>query len=242
MAKIAQGIGEALFDIPYLCFAIYVGLKMKRYGQSAFTQLFGTMAILIAFGDSFHLFPRIFALLGKGLDNSTFSLGLGKFITSITMTFFYLKLFYALESYTSRKSKLLDRASVLCAALRIVLCFFPQNNWFSKQPSLNWGIWRNIPFICLGGITVYQCLLHYFQKKDVLALQIGIAIILSFAFYLPVVFFAHKWKAIGMLMIPKTITYIWILFIGWKVFKQEQYGNSGEKILIKQERLNQKVK
>lgn len=39
----------------------------------------------------------------------------------------------------------------------------------------------------------------------------GIAVIVSFACYLPVVFLAKKKPMIGMLMIPKTIAYMYII-------------------------------
>jgi hypothetical protein len=37
---------------------------------------------------------------------------------------------------------------------------------------------------------------------------LAVLIVLSFAFYVPVVLFAKKKPAVGMLMIPKTICYI----------------------------------
>jgi len=38
-----------------------------------------------------------------------------------------------------------------------------------------------------------------------------LAIILSFAFYLPVVIGAHKKPVFGVLMFPKTCMYLWML-------------------------------
>ena len=55
---------------------------------------FGIMAVVLGVGDSFHLVPRAVALCTTGLENFTAALGVGKFITSITMTVFYILLYY----------------------------------------------------------------------------------------------------------------------------------------------------
>ena len=52
---------------------------------SAQFQLFGWMAVVLGAGDSFHLVPRALALCTTGLDSYAFQLGLGKWITSVTM-------------------------------------------------------------------------------------------------------------------------------------------------------------
>jgi hypothetical protein len=41
-----------------------------------------------------------------------------------------------------------------------------------------------------------------------------VAIALSFAFYLPVAFLAKRVPAIGALMLPKTLTYVWMIAMG----------------------------
>ena len=55
-------------------------------------RLFGMMAVLLGAGDAFHLIPRAVALCTTGLENFTVPLGLGKWITSSTMTVFYVLL------------------------------------------------------------------------------------------------------------------------------------------------------
>ena len=90
-----QAIAETTFDAVYLIFVIAVGIYMiaKSRGNRQY-QLFGIMAVVLGVGDSFHLVPRAYALCTAGLDNFTALLGIGKFITSITMTVFYVILYY----------------------------------------------------------------------------------------------------------------------------------------------------
>ena len=93
-----QGIMELLFDAAYLIFALVVGIYLIVKGKSLFFKIFGIMAAVLASGDSFHLVPRVYGLLTTGLEANAFALGLGKLITSITMTAFYVILYFILES------------------------------------------------------------------------------------------------------------------------------------------------
>ena len=47
-----------------------------------------------------------------------------------------------------------------------------------------------------------------------------LAIVLSFAFYIPVVLWADIVPLVGMLMIPKTCAYVWIVVMGYREMKQ----------------------
>ena len=55
----------------------------------------------------------------------------------------------------------------------------------------------------------------YFRKKDEEKLfrPVWILILLSFLFYIPVAVGAGAVPVLGMLMLPKTICYIWLLVI-----------------------------
>ena len=201
-----QGIMELLFDAAYLIFALTVGIYLIVKGKSRFFKMFGIMAVVLSSGDSFHLVPRVYALLTTGLEANAFALGLGKLITSITMTGFYVILYFILESVwqPENKLKLLSRISLfVLAALRIILCAFPQNDWFSYEGNLLWGILRNIPFAVIARKT-----------KDKSYLIMAVMVILSFGFYIPVVLFAHIIPVIGVLMIPKTLAYVGVVVIG----------------------------
>ena len=88
-----QAIGETSFDVVYLVTVITIGIMMilKSKGVKQYL-LFGIMAVVLGVGDSFHLVPRALALCTTGLESYTVYLGVGKLITSITMTVFYILL------------------------------------------------------------------------------------------------------------------------------------------------------
>ena len=90
-----QAIFETLFDIVYLITVIALGILMI-WGNNNRKQylLYEMMAVILGCGDAFHLVPRAVALCTTGLENFTVQLGLGKWITSITMTIFYVVLYH----------------------------------------------------------------------------------------------------------------------------------------------------
>ena len=218
-----QAIIETLFDVCYLVSVITIGIRMvKSSKNNRQIKLFGWMAIVLGAGDSFHLIPRMIALCTTGLESFTVALGLGKWITSVTMTLFYVLLYYVWrERYEIKGQKNLTTAVYLFAAIRIALCMMPQNNWLSADAPLSWGIYRNIPFAVIGLITIVLFYTSAKQNNDTAFKWMWMTIVLSFGFYIPVVLWADAIPMIGMLMIPKTCAYVWIVVIGYNAMKKE---------------------
>lgn len=218
-----QAIVETLFDAVYLISVITIGILMIRgsKGDRQF-RLFGWMAVVLGAGDSFHLVPRALALCTTGLENYTVWLGIGKWITSVTMTIFYVLLYYVWrQRYKISGQGSLTAMVYSLAGVRIVLCMMPQNQWLGAESPLSWGICRNIPFALLGLLVI---VLFYRSAKDYgdkAFRWMWLTIVLSFGFYIPVVLWADTVPMIGMLMIPKTCAYVWTVLIGYFTMKQE---------------------
>lgn len=219
-----QGIIETLFDAVYLTTVITLGILMiKNSKGNKEYLLFGIMAVVLGVGDSFHLVPRVIALNTTGLENYTIPLGIGKFITSITMTFFYILLYYVWRRRYDIKGKQGITALIyIFAALRITLCFFPQNAWSSANPPLSWGIYRNIPFALMGLLIIVLFYKSGKEENDHSFRFMWLTIVLSFAFYIPVVLWGDIFPLIGMLMIPKTCAYVWTVWIGYSDMKKSK--------------------
>lgn len=209
-----QAIMESIFDILYLLFAISTGIVLLRRNTDKLTRLLGVTALVLGCGDAFHLVPRVMDYWLAG--DFTAALGIGKLVTSITMTVFYLLLEYARrERYGIRGEKGLLSAFWVLAALRIALCLFPQNAWTSADAPVSWGIYRNLPFAVMGVLSILTWLRS--AKQDKPLRWMWLAILLSFLFYFPVVLWAQALPIIGMMMLPKTIMYIWMLCMFRKV-------------------------
>lgn len=216
-----QGIFETIFDIAYLATVITLGIIMIKGSEKYSSKwLFGIMALTLGLGDAFHLVPRSYGLLTIGLEANAVALGVGKLITSITMTIFYVILYFIWRKLYNIKGKTwLNKIILLLATVRIALCLFPQNQWLSVSSPVSWGIYRNIPFAIMGIIMIILFYKYSKLKNDKSFSNIWIAISLSFIFYVPVVLFAQTIPIIGVLMIPKTLAYVWIVIMGYKALK-----------------------
>ena len=219
----AQAIAETIFDILYLGFALITGLTMLTKGKGRLVKLAGLMTVLLGAGDAFHLVPRSYALWTKGLEANAAALGIGKFVTSITMTVFYLLLYYIWrERYGIREEKQLTAAMWILSILRIGLCLLPQNQWLQYRQPLMFGILRNVPFAVMGIVIIVIFAREIKRTKDGIFHFMPLAVGLSFGFYLPVVLFSGTAPAVGMLMIPKTLAYVWIVLMNRRLYKQER--------------------
>ena len=214
---------EPIFHVFYLTSVFFMSIKMITNGKrnnNEIVKLFGYMGFTLGFGDSFHLIPRIYALLTTGLEANAAALGIGKLITSITMTLFYVILIRIWEiRFNVKENKNIRIFAGILVVVRIILTIMPQNQWTLYNAPVSWGIYRNIPFAILGIMIVYLILKKANEYNDKVFKKIGILVIVSFACYIPVVLFATMFRLVGILMIPKTLAYLWIVYIGFKEVK-----------------------
>lgn len=202
--------GESTFDILYLLFAIITGIVILIKHRNKNDVLMGTAALVLGLGDSFHLIPRV---LNYFIDaDFTWYLGFGKLVTSITMTIFYIFVFWLYKSVYNKDDKSTKTTGItiyVLAILRVALCLAPGNKWFTGEGSMLWAVLRNLPFIVIGLIVV--CLYFKVRKEDKYLSRLWLYTTLSFLFYIPVAVFASLLPMLGMLMLPKTVCYVLML-------------------------------
>ena len=213
--------GESFFDILYLLFAIILGIRMlKLASKDSSGKLMGTAVLILGLGDAFHLVPRV---LNYFVDSDfTAALGVGKLVTSVTMTVFYIFVFWIWQKLYDMKGSTVKTGKIIyvLAAVRIILCLLPQNHWFTNEGSVTWGIIRNVPFVLIGAIIVY---LYYIKKDKIRSMKnIWLLVTLSFLFYIPVAVGASVVPMLGMLMLPKTVCYLIMIWIFYKNAKKEK--------------------
>ncbi len=213
---------EIIFNILYLIGIWSLVLFMQRgrdriQPQDTRTARYFFWAFfLLAFGDTFHVGSRVIAYMSsQGLELDVnllgWSFGLvgwSSLATAITVTFFYLLLLLAYtarfqESYNAWISGLF-----VIGGVRLGLLLLPVNHWNQVVPPQPWGIIRNIPLIVVGLAAAFCYLKSAAVEQDREFLWIGIMILVSYFFYLPVILFVQRIPALGMLMIPKTLAYV----------------------------------
>lgn len=197
--------GESAFDFLYLLFAIIGGCMILRRAENRTQKYMGAAALILGCGDAFHLIPRVMNYFSEA--DFTTALGIGKLVTSISMTVFYLLLYYIwLGLFRMREKQSLTASLRILVIIRIVLCLLPQNGWMENSTDLIWGTIRNIPFVLIGGAV---CLLYYQKRGENRVFRdFWLYILLSFLFYIPVAVGAGLLPMLGMLMLPKTVCYI----------------------------------
>lgn len=204
---------ELIFDGLYLISAALLGLWLIFTARESTRLLWGVSALVLAAGDAFHLLPRMAAAYTGELSRFSAVMGIGKLVTSLTMTGFYLLLWHLGLRLFALSLPAQTATVYSLAVVRVALCLLPQNGWQQEQPSRVMGIYRNIPFTLQGIFVLWLYAAHAYEVPAVRFMWL--AVLLSFAFYLPVVLWADKKPKLGMLMLPKTCAYIWIICMGF---------------------------
>lgn len=172
--------------------------------------------LVLGMGDLFHIVAQahrsltgIEGVAGTWGGREVSWIGAGAFATSFTLTFFYLfALLYRQEGLNLPWTGV-EKAIVGLLAVRLLLLFFPQNNWGGTAPE--WRIYRNIPFTLAGLSLAYLFLRSAPMIPNPTGkwlAGIGWAVVISFACYLGTILLVDRYPMAGILMLPKTIAYV----------------------------------
>jgi hypothetical protein len=225
---------EIVFDVFYLATIwTLVGImsyKLRTLPQNMFrlAKVIRTAFFFLVLGDTGLLGSRIIAYAAGGLAYSPAFLGgsihlagLGNLSTSITVTIFYLCFLELWRRRYDRPFTLWYYVLAAAAVVRFIVMMPPQNQWQFHIAPVGWGIFRNI-FLTIQGLGVAFLILHDARRaQDRLFLTFSILIFVSFLCMWPVIPFYPRFPLIGMMMIPKTVAYMAIAFIGYKHFFQD---------------------
>jgi hypothetical protein len=100
--------------------------------------------------------------------------------------------------------------------VRFALMALPANNWNNVEPVQPWSTLRNLPLMLQGLGAAYLILRDAGRARDRTFQWIGASILISYACYIPVIFFVQRVPTIGMLMIPKTVAYVVIAVVAYR--------------------------
>lgn len=204
-----MAIFEVIFNITYLAVIWFVVIKMwKKRSLSKVNTYYFLAFLLLGFGDTFHVGFRSIAHILGDINYSMGDIkliGIGAFATGITVSITYW--FFMKAVHTEYPSQKLFNWMSVTVLIRLLILFFPQNQWFSSA-TYGWTLLRNLPLVVIGILL----LVAMFKTKDPFYKKFAWYIILSYLFYLPVILFVKFVPMVGMLMMPKTVMYLFMLF------------------------------
>ena len=207
---------EAIFDTAYLLFDLIAGFVFlaQADGRTLFV-LYGILTLTLCGGDAFHLVPRIIRAFRGSSEKIKRQLGIGLQVSSITMTVFYIILLFIWKfTFPELTAPVAVEAMIwISAIIRIVVCFLPQNNWCSDEGNPKLSILRNAVFAVTGiGVIILYAISG--NANGYHMTRMVAAILISFGCYLPVTILSKTKPKVGLLMIPKTSAYMWVMVMG----------------------------
>ena len=207
---------EAIFDAAYLIFDLIAGILFFVFSKgNPLFILYGVLTLTLCGGDAFHLIPRVIRTVRGSSDRIKRQMGRGLQISSITMTVFYIILMYVWKyTFPELNAPVAVEAMIwISAIIRIIVCLFPQNNWTTENGNMKLSIIRNAVFAVTGiGVIILYAISG--NTNGYHMTRMVAAIIISFGCYLPVTLFSKTKPKVGLLMIPKTCAYMWIIVMG----------------------------
>ena len=222
-------IGENVFNVAYLTtvwvLVVLMARKMKavKEAEKPLASRFLLAFALLAFGDSFHVGARVIeALIGPGKAMVMVGgvqasiLGLGMLVTAYTMTVFYMALADARRIRGGSKADAAFGIIEAVLGLRLVIMALPGNAWELAVPPFGMGLLRNAPLALAVILMAILFIVEGRRDGDRAWQGIGWAMVASYAFYTPVILFAAKIPALGLLMIPKTVAYVVMGLIAYR--------------------------
>lgn len=220
---------ETIFNVVYLIVIWFLVVRMTQAMPTVAPKdrkvagLVRLAFILLAAGDTGHVGFRVLAFALGGANTQTNVLGtpmslvgLGTLTTSFTVTLFYMVLVYIWQRRNNQPASWVTSLLLAAGVVRLMFMALPGNEWGSPVPPQPMSLYRNIPLILQGlGITAL-ILYSAYRSQDTAFIWIGWMIVVSYAFYIPVILFAQQIPLLGMLMIPKTCAYLAVAWIAYR--------------------------
>ncbi len=220
---------EIPFNLAYLLTLWGLVTAMNRRQSQLFptarslTRLFIGAFTLLALGDTGHLGFRVLAYLRGDLE-TTFTVfgirfglvGLGALLTAVTITFFYVVFLMLWHQRFQKPYGWFGTLLGVVLVIRLAIMLLPQNQWNNAIPPQPWSTIRNFPLMVAGLGVAYMILRDAIASSDSTFKWIGVMLLVSQAFYVPVILFVQIVPNISLLMIPKTLAYLAIAWLGWE--------------------------
>jgi len=220
---------EISFNVTYLVvvWSLVVMMRQRRSLVAARDRRVADLVLwafaLLAVGDTGHVGFRVLAYGLGDLETRLTALGvqfglvgIGALATAVTVTLFYVLVLYMWRARFEGTFGWFEYMLLAAALVRLALMALPANDWNSVEPIQPWSTLRNLPLMLQGLGVAYLILRDARGARDRTFHWIGVSILVSYACYIPVIFFVQRAPVIGMLMIPKTVAYVVIAALAYR--------------------------
>jgi hypothetical protein len=228
---------ELIFNLSYLVslWGLVIAMRGRRdrvpVEQRPEAERLREAFTLLAVGDTGHLVMRSVSLArgeGRGFiryrGQKASLIGLGGMATSLTITLFYVLTLDAWRLRFRKSWNRLTESLLGLSVVRLLMLAMPFNRWDRDETPEGWGVDRNLPLLAVGASEMVLMRREADRADDSTFRSLANAMAASFACYTPVILFARRLPQLGLLMIPKTVAY---LYMAARVYL-DMYGGTAQ--------------
>ncbi len=230
---------ETIFNVVYLLsvwfLVILMAVKLPKVQakNKPTAQLVLLAFVLLAAGDTGHVGFRVAAHLLGDLNkqvivfgSSMSLLGIGMLTTAYTVTLFYMVFVKVWQVHFLKKDTWFTWLLQAAGVARLIFMALPANDWGALVPPQPVSLYRNLFLVIQGLGLIGLIFAEAYKHNDATFKWIGWMVVVSYAFYTPVILFAQQIPMIGMLMIPKTCAYVAVaIFAYFGLWKNKKSTN-----------------
>lgn len=180
---------EPTFEIVYLAVGLflstYIFIKAKK---KIYYLLLGCVGLTLVICDAMDIIPRMIGGNCFQLQDLYRLMGIGGRAITITMTIFFAAIYFFYRILKKKEvNPLIDWLVAFLVVARITMAVVPLSN-FQINESYTAGLYRNIPFICLGFIVVYYSYLwnkadtdYFFEKLEIALVAVSSMFVVAYS-------------------------------------------------------------
>ena len=213
-----HSIIKSSFYIIFLVLVLVVGIKMLINSKgNVLAMIFGLTILVLGVGEGFHILPRILEIFNNDIGTYGPMMETGRFISSISIILVYLLLFrFWKKYYKVTDNTNMEKILLLLGVIGVILSVI-----FKDSTDYSLIILRNLPIILIG----YFVILGY-KKQAAITSDKGfkylwLAMLLSLVFTIAFELLSFNYEFLVILMMPKTLMFIWIVVMGYVAHKND---------------------
>lgn len=212
-----HSIIKSSFYIVFIAISLVAGISMltSTKGDKK-AKLFGFMILVLGIGEGFHLLPRILEIFTHNTTTLEPYINTGRFIASMTIIFVYLILYWFYKVYYKvSNTRNLDIVLYVLAVIGVTISVVLMNSEGTLLIVL-----RNLPMVIIGSIIALELKKQASEMTKHPFKYLWLAVLLAMVFTVGFELLSASYPFFIILMMPKTLMYIWLVLMGYIAYKK----------------------